>query len=118
MRRPRGFTILEALIYSVLSAFLLGGVTMYVQSGLRIYRGGESYRDLQKDAMFTMQKFTKDLTNSTAGDEAGGGRVILPANPEEVIIFPSADDVTTQQHSLLFLPTFFRPPSPPICRWN
>lgn len=95
MKSRRGFTVLEALIYSVLSFVLLGGVTMYIHSGLRIYRGGESYRNLQKDAMLTMHRLTKDITNSTAAKEAGGQRIALPPGNENVIVFCSADALST-----------------------
>lgn len=93
-RYRRGFTVLEVVVYSALSLALLGGVSMYIQSGLRMFRGGQAYRDTQQSAVLTLKKMTADVFNSTAGKEAGGGRVIVPGG-NDLIEFPSADGLLT-----------------------
>lgn len=91
----RGFTVLEVLVYSALSMVLLGGVTAYVNNGLRIYRGGNTYQTAQKDAMLTLRRLSNELTNSTFAQSAGGNRIDLGTSPTPYIIFPSADDLET-----------------------
>jgi hypothetical protein len=101
LARDRGFTVLEVLIYAVLSLVLLGGVTIYVQSGLKLFRGGDAYKEAQKDAMLTMRKVSGEITNSTFATDAGGGRIVCSPTANTSIIFPSADDLSTaDNHSI------------------
>ena len=94
-RRLAGFTALEVVIYSALSLALLGGVSLYVQNGLRMFRGGENYRTVQSDAMLTLRRLGHELANSTDAADAGGGRIQFGDTPSPYIILPSADDLLT-----------------------
>ena len=88
-------------MYASLSIALLGGVTLYVQSGLQMYRTGDSYKEAQKDAMLTLRKMTGEIANSTYADKAGGARIEMPTEPQHLLIFPSADDLsTTPNHQI------------------
>lgn len=101
--RARGLTVAEVLVYSVLALALLAGIHLYVQSGMRLYRGGENHKELQKEALITMRRLTGELSNSTAGVEAGGGRIVLPTTGEDKVIYPSADDLATAPNHTVWL---------------
>lgn len=103
-KRPiYGFTLLEVMVYATLSIALLGGVTLYVQSGLQLYRSGDSYKEAQKDAMLTLRKMTGELANSTFASKAGGERIVFPEEAEHLVIFPSADDLGTNEDSQVWV---------------
>ena len=87
---------MEVMVYASLSIALLGGVTLYVQSGLQMYRAGDTYKEAQKDAMLTLRKMTAEIANSTYADKAGGARISLPDEADHLLIFPSADDLSTK----------------------
>lgn len=76
---------------------------MYVQSGLKMFRSGESYKEAQKDAMLTLRKVTGELANSTFAEQAGGNRIVLPSEPDMLVVFPSADDLTTNSDPQLWV---------------
>lgn len=103
LTRPRAFTLLEVIVYATLSIGLLGGVTLYVQSGLQMFRAGDSYKEAQKDAMLTLRKMTGEIANSTFADKAGGARITLPTEPDQLLIFPSADDLDTQPNHQIWV---------------
>lgn len=96
VNRRAGFTVIEVLVYSALSIVLLGGISIYVNNGLRIYRGGNTYQTAQKDAMLTLRHVSNELTNSTFASEAGGQRIQLGMTPTPYVIFPSADGLRTE----------------------
>ncbi len=90
-----GFTIIEVLIYAGLSFALLGGVSLYVIGGTKLFRGGEAYQKAQMAALLAGRKLTSSISNSTDARPAGAGRIVVSKIPPYVI-FPSADGLTSQ----------------------
>lgn len=76
---------------------------MYVQSGLRMFRSGDTYKEAQKDAMLTLRKVTGELANSSFADGAGGDRIVLPSEPDQLVVFPSADDLATNPDNQIWV---------------
>jgi hypothetical protein len=90
-------------VYAALSIGLLGGVSLYVQSGLQLYRTGDAYKEAQKDAMLSLRKMTGEIANSTFADKAGGARIALPTEPDQLIVFPAADDLSTSANNQIWV---------------
>ncbi len=64
-RSPRGFTVIETLVFSSILLLLTGCIVLVVQAGMRYSRKGAAYKDAQRQSLVSMKKLTEELSKGT-----------------------------------------------------
>lgn len=64
-RSPRGFTVIETLVFSSILLLLTGCIVLVVQAGMRYSRKGAAYQDAQRQSLVSMKKLTEELSKGT-----------------------------------------------------
>ena len=79
-----GFTLVEILVACTLLTFLLGGVFLLVQAGLRFLRQGEVQQTVHQQAQVASRRLTDELSNSDSGNIYFASDEVMFLSPERL----------------------------------
>ena len=82
--RKSGFTLIEILVACSLLSFLLGGVFLLVQAGLRFLRQGEVQQTVHQQAQVASRRLTDELSNSDSGNIYFAADEVMFLSPEQL----------------------------------